>query len=253
MPPKKKQSTTYAPPVRPESLRTISADIYDKKDPRSLVNMLPKKWSDTFEKIVTNDPLVFTISEEEAFKKYSPNTALCRIRFAFWREYERARSKFQTIDVTQISGIVKLPSFYIENLLCDENNLSFILTPPTHYENILDEALSYAMKRIREEVLTLPFKKKEITVISNADGSQEAIENEVVDHQVVDKFLKAAQMLDIRVHGGIVQKNIHLHKQVTELEPTAVQRDLIDIDKRIKELEAMDEVTLTVLPHDTSK
>ncbi len=160
--------------------------------------------------------------ELEASKEYDP--FIRRIRMAFWQEYELAASRMRTMTLAAVAKRMGHPSRTIEAAMRNSWDLAFIMCPPETYDNFLDEAHFFAMKRLRNEVLELP--------IHNEDGT--------VNTKVADIILKAALFFEVRKNGMPKQRieQTTMHGTVKEFAQIAQNRSLDEVDRRIAELEA---------------
>lgn len=191
---------------------------FDPSDSRSLINIIPRELRAALE-AVPKEWLLLT--EEELHGFVSPEPGLNRLRLAFWAEYEAAQRSVRRMDLYAISQLTGRPSKYIVAELRGTDRMAWVLCPPASYEMFLDEALSFGMKRLREDILGMNIK--------DADGS--------VDPKKADILLKAIAFVDMRKHGGIVQKNLHLHGSTNGMKALSRQLSEEEIDARIAELE----------------
>lgn len=148
-----------------------------------------------------------------------------RYRLAFWQEYERAQTQVERMDLSRISMTMGVPSAYLRKQLQNPQKLAWIICPPASYSTFLEETLSFGLKRLRNDILTLP--------IFDSDGR--------VDTAAAKLILQAVAFVDMRRHGGIVQKNIHV---VQDAKAVKAELSLREIEDRIRELETTKTISI---------
>jgi hypothetical protein len=228
---KHSQDAATAAPLEKPSLDELplAAELFDEEDPRSLVNLLPRPLANLFKSDVVNKKFLY-LSEREAERRLEPETVVYKIRIAFWKEFESARVTGRAISLSKVAGLCGLPEHYVRNILMHRPGaFTFCLVPPSSYETELQEALMYGLRRIREEILTLPIRRE----VVNKDGMVET----VVDADAAKLVLQAAAFVDMRINGGIVQKQLTVHKEIDSGNRKMDRQTLTDLENKIKEME----------------
>lgn len=202
---------------------------WDEDNPRSLINIAPREIKDTMRRI-PKEWLLMGEKELESFLE--PTTDDSRLRKAFWAEYEHAQALIERMNLARISQRVGVVEKFLLRQLKSTERLAWILCPPVVYEMYLDEALDFSFRRLRDEILTIPFR--------HPDGTP--------DHKAMELFIKATAFIDMRKNGGFVNKNLHVHTTSKDMRNITQQLSLKEIDERIKELESQ---TLPELPNVT--
>jgi hypothetical protein len=169
------------------------------------------------EKCDVND---FEIGEEELRRKYNPDAFVCRLRTAFWREYDAAQAGFRDINVPNIAMMMGTPTATVMVHLKNPKHLPWILCAPASYDIILDEMYQRGMNRVAE-IINVDFYKP--------DGS--------VDKGLAELVLKAIAFVDMRKNGAVVQKQLHVHTSTRDVKQFAKDITVKQIDERIAELE----------------
>jgi len=203
--------------------------ILKKDNPRSLMNIAPQGVSELLEKM---DPKLLQLSERELKLRVPEDPQLNRLRIAFWKEYDNAQSQMRGMLWNNISRFLQLRPVSYTKYFHNPQTMAYILCPPASYDVFLEESLSHGMTRIRE-ILDLPLRDE--------DGK--------VNPKVGELILKAAAFLDLRAHGGFLQKSVHAEvgMSVGGMKKLANELSLEEIDKKIKELEGAG-VTIDVTP-----
>lgn len=193
--------------------------ILEESNPRSLLNIAPKGVGALMREM---NPMWLSYSEKELKGKVPDDPQLNRLRIAFWKEYDHAQSQMRQMLWANIGRLVQRPSISLADYFHRQETLAYILCPPASYDAFLEEALSHGMSRIRE-ILDLPIK--------DGDGR--------VNPKVGELILKAAAFLDLRTHGGFLQKSAHVEAKIThgDVKQFAEKLSLEELDKKIKELE----------------
>jgi len=214
------------PKLGKHSAVTIDKDVqykggpFDPGNPRSIVNICPEEMRKALVKL---PHFWLYMTEQEIEERVRPSPELCRVRMAFWKEYELAQSTIRQMSLADITKHLGFPSVFLIKSFTRIENLAWILCPPASYDTFLDEALSHGMKQLRK-ILDLPF----IT----PEGR--------VDTRTADLVLKAVAFLDLRKNGGIVgkQMNLNVESSPRQMRAITAQAQMEDIDAKIAELEA---------------
>lgn len=193
----------------------------DFSNPRSLVSIAPS----FVKKALIDIPIQYLeMNEYELEKIVDTNPFINRVRSAFWQEYERAQGEMRQMNGSYIAQTVGTLEAYIKKLFKDEKIAAWILCPPTSYGIFLDEALEFGLKRLRDNVLTLP--------IVDPETGEVCVKN-------AELITKVVAFLDMRKNGAVVQKTMNLNVNTTKNDIKDVHSHMsaLDLDKKIKELE----------------
>ena len=193
---------------------------YDLNDPRSLYNLVPQ-WMRLIIHEIPKEQ--FFWPENKLKENARADARLCRIRLAFWGEYEEAQASLRSFDIFGISKRCGISQHFIREFLSEPQHLAFVLCPPASYDIFLEEALQFGLGKLRE-ILELP-------LTDPATGA--------VNHKTADLVLKATAFIDMRINGGFVNKNLNLHAFKNGRDEKNFVKELSsdEIDKKIKELE----------------
>lgn len=204
-----------------------SPGIIDPENPRSLINIAPKGVADLMGRL---DKKYYAMSEKQLKTLLSDDPTLNRLRISFWKEYDAAQSQMRDMLWSNISRLMQARPISFSAYFHRPEILAYILCPPASYDAFLEEALSHGMSRIRE-ILDLPLRD----------------ENGRVNAKVGELILKAAAFLDLRTHGGFLQKSVHAEVGLglNSIKKLADQLSIEEIDKKIKELESVGVVDVT--------
>lgn len=223
-----KKSLLAARPERNNiSLVSVDKDItdiggpFDLKNPRALINLMPDEIKPTLQLVPHK---YFYSTEEELYPITRPTPSLNRLRLSFWKEYESCQAHLRRMLFINIAHEIGMPMQAAKTLMDRPENLAWILCPPASYDAYLEESLQHGMKRLRE-ILELP--------LFDANGNP--------DQGTAGLILKTVAFIDMRVKGGIVQKNLNLNvgdaKTARDLRPIVDALSLDELENKIKELE----------------
>jgi len=183
-------------------------------------SILPKQ----VQKLLKSVPkYLFEMSFEDLECEVRPTAQLNRIRLSFWREYDLATGDLRDMEISNISENLQMPVVVIMREIADPARLETVLQPPSTYDNFLDEALERGARKLREIF--------ELDLVDPVTGQR--------DHKAMDLMLKVYALLDMRKHGGIVQKQMNLNVEMNEKKVKGLVRtmDMSEIDAKIRELE----------------
>lgn len=202
---------------------------YNRNDPRSLINIVPSRLS----RLISQVPKDwYSLSESEIESLAKPTVNDKRIRMAFWHEYEHAQSQMRNMRISNISLMSNISELAIYKNLSSPEKMMYTLTAPVSYSLFLEEASAHGLQRLRDDILTIDIYDEKID-----PETGEKIRK--VNASAANLLLKAIAFVDLRKHGGIVQKNLHIHSDTTAMRSVSSHaKSLEDLDARIKELEA---------------
>lgn len=166
-------------------------------------------------------------SAEELYKEGRLGYSESRIRQAFWSEYEAARSGYHMMSLEGIAARAATHLEKVRAVFAREVSAAFVLTPPDRYMDFIDEALMRGLMRLRE-VLEFPLRNPQTGM---------------PDLAAAELILKITGFIDLRKHGGIVQKQLNVNVgdagkgPVIQVGQKLTNKDMKEIDAKIAELE----------------
>ena len=177
---------------------------FDKSDPRSLFNLLPRFLQDRLEQIPAE---FFEFTEDQIrqqlFGNEAPDQTTNRLRVAFWEEYDRVqRYKENILKFQRICEGVCTPAYFMKKVVPDDKKLVWLLHQPSDYNITLHEIHELGLRQLRN-VLCLP--------ILDERGRPNT--------RLIEVQNKIFQHIDMRLKGGIVQRtdqrNLNINGQLT--------------------------------------
>lgn len=205
-------------------------EFLDVNNPRSLVNIVPESMREPIRQLYANYPKLLLQSEHTIKKTVKPDDRDELFRMNFWEEYNRCTIS-NPPRVMSMIGITKeyLPhQAFIARYVRVRAKLLWLITPPRSYADTMRQLLTKSLDKLIE-VVDQPILKK--------DGS--------VDHKLVDKIIKIAQMTDLRVKGAIPQtirtdsRNLNFNVDASRQMPAGVDLQSL-IDMPMEDLEEVD-------------
>lgn len=196
--------------------------LYDAENPDSLINRIPPRLVPVFERVRTKLPRTL-LADERAIRRYvSPDERDERVRLAFWDEFNASTAAGKKMSLQSfISGACSWES-WVTAYEPNDKRMCWIFTPPTSYAAQMRHILHRGTERLLE-VMNLP-------MIDEETGK--------VDVKVANLILRAWQLADMRVKGGVMQKlqieqksmNLNLNAD-SNLENLRTQVDGMDLEE----------------------
>lgn len=205
--------------VTEEALNTL----YDGENPDSLLNRLPSRLVPIFERVKYKLPKTL-LSDEKTVRRYvDPDDRDDRVRLAFWDEYNASTAAGKRMSLQAIiSGTCSWES-WITAYEPHDKRMCWIFTPPTSYVSQMRHILHRGTERLLE-IINLPMLTDE--------GK--------VDIKIANLILRAWQLADMRVKGGVMQKvqieqksmnlNLNAESTVDNLRSQVASMDLQELE-----------------------
>lgn len=172
--------------------------IFDKNDPRALINLVPNRVAERIHQAIEQLPELFSLDEIELKKalrenEATPNAIDNRVRLKFWMEYDRASTSFDKFKIANVvAGICSLEYFYA-GYLRSPTKVAWLMCPPTNYTVKAEEALEFGLEQLRD-----------ILALDHGSGL-------TANTKLMELKAKIVAMLDQRVKGAVVQKSMNIH------------------------------------------
>lgn len=199
---KKKPLTAFTAPnnqikLDPKEFRTR---YFDRTSPTSLFLLTPDELHSTMEEVLLRMPRLVMQHEAEIRRVCNPTPRDDYVRLNFWDEYNKATSfdppKKMTWRGILCNAITR--EAFEATYLGNRHKMIWLITPPKSYADTMKRILHRSLDKLTE-VLEQP--------IINAAGE--------LDHKLIDKIIKIAQIADQRVKGAIPQfihqKNLNMN------------------------------------------
>lgn len=216
-------------PVQMPGPAQSEISLFDRSDERSVVRLVPLAVSNYFEDHIAARPDLFAVDERDLYQtlrkeQKQPTPTDNRLRLKFWDEYDRCQSmgKGSMQMASVIAGICSKQFFY-DRYLKTAEKVAWLLCPPTGYLTKAEEALEFGIEQIRD-ILDQP----------HVVGGK-------VDTKLGDLKAKIVMMLDVRVKGAVMTKNVNMNLNATTKQvanaATAVSAE--DLMRQLKDIEAL--------------
>lgn len=224
--------------------RSASLDIVDRSNPKSVINMVDEMMASCITSALITRPELFEMEPDKLqseLKKggFSTSPALNRIRVKFWDLYDYASlNQNITLKTPQFfAGVCTARVFW--KLMESPEAVAWIMTPPTSYQALMEEALNYGLEQMRG-ILEIPHIDKK--------GNPNT--------RLLEIKMKITQMLDMRKHGAFVQRseqknlNVHLnHRTTSAIGEFSIQSSVMKLEEKLKMLKERDNANLTFVEH----
>lgn len=215
------------PEIPTQCLPATEISLLDPADERSVVNLVPTLVGTYIKEHSEKHPDFFGVDEHTLYKKLrddnkQPSPLDNRLRLKFWVEYDRVQGlglKSMTM-INVLAGICSKELFY-NNYLKRVEKIAWLLCPPTGYMAKAEEALEFGLEQLRD-ILELPH---------SSFGK--------ADVKLGELKAKIVAMLDNRVKGAVVQKNMNFNLSASgrSVEKLAAAETGEDLMKQLKELD----------------
>jgi len=229
-----KKALTLAPDSGPENQHAI--DLFNRADERAIINLVPPQVQSAMLDSAKRRPDLFNLDEKSLYKtlkqeECTPTPTDNRLRLAFWMEYDRAQTTVKDMVMTNVVSGVCTRDYFYGNYLKHPEKISWLLCPIVSYEVKMREALDFGIDRLRD-ILELPY----------------IDEKGRINTKILDLQAKIISMLDQRVKGSVLQKNMNLNVMTTDkvVAEMALGSTMGDLDTRIRELQARERRALNL-------
>lgn len=164
----------------------------------------------------------------------TPTVLQRRLKKKFWSEYHKViglgAAEIQPVSI--YGGLCSKQYFY-KSIVEHTEVFAWLLCPLNEYDLMTEEALEFAVERIREEILTVPLYSMGRDEMGNPIRLGFLKDNATA-------LLTAAKFLDARVKGTplqrIQQANLHVHQNGTSPNKGGITRD--ELDRELMEIHA---------------
>lgn len=163
--------------------------LYDGHNPNALINRIPDRLVPVLERVKVKLPRTLMLSEAEIRTYCSPDERDERVRLSFWDEYNAATAAGKRMSLQSVICGTCSWETWVTTFEPNNHKMLWVFTPPVSYAMAMRQILHRGTERLLE-IMNLPIKNK--------DGN--------VDSRVATLILKAWQLADLRIKGGIVQK-----------------------------------------------
>lgn len=217
-------------PGRPGRPKLVSEEslshLYDTNNPHALVNVIPERLVPILQRVKDKLPRMLLRTERELRTYCEPDERDDRVRLSFWDEYNAATAAGKRMSLQSIICGACSWEGWVTIYEPNPHKMMWIFTPPTSYVAAMRQILYRGTERLLE-IMNMPMVDK--------DGK--------VDTKVATLVLRAWQLADMRVKGGIVQrmqveqKNLNLNMNADQsAEHARIQLQALQLE----ELEALE-------------
>lgn len=215
------------PPGRPKVVSDEAMNaLYDPDNPSALINKIPDRLIPVLERVKAKLPRTLMQTEREVREYCEPDERDDRVRLSFWDEYNAATAAGKRMSLQSIICGACSWETWVTTYEQSNKKMLWVFTPPVSYAMAMRQILHRGTERLLE-IMNLPIK--------GDDGK--------VDPKVATLILKAWQLADMRIKGGIVQRMQVEQKSVNvnfnSLEGASQMRDQVQ-NLQLEDLETLE-------------
>lgn len=226
-------NTEFESTTLPDYPQTM-AQILDLENPRSPVNLCPEPMREQIITAFYHRPKLFSLDEKSLhdlliLENKKPTATDNRLRMKFWLEYDRVVSPnqtqngYRTVSPSIITSGVCSTQFFTSRYLKYPEKVAWMLTVPTTYQVLTEEALIYGLDQLRD-ILAMD------NYLEIKGGKK------IPNVKLLELKAKIVTMLDMRIMGGHTQR---IEQKSMNLQITA--NNTVDISKTM-ETSTMDQI-----------
>lgn len=205
----------------------LPVSLLDKANTRSVVNIVPGRVRTAIEEAYFECEELFKMDERDLFKhlrslEKTPSPTDNRLRLKFWVEYDRVQASGEAkMNMTAVLASVCHQEYFFGKYLGQPHKVAWLLCPPTGYMVKAEEALEFGLEQLRD-ILEQPH------IVAGK-----------VDTKLGELKAKIVGMLDTRVKGAPIQKNLNLNVSTSNeaVAKAAAAETMETLDRRLKELQ----------------
>lgn len=209
--------------------------IFDHRDPKSLVNMVPEKVSAAMKLV----PLPYVNqSEKWLAKRAAPDPRLHALRLAFWSEYYRSIDEgMSSVNIAAVCRGICGTNFFYGVVLKDPFKLAFFISPPRDIAIKHEELMHLSLDKLREFVAKGDFFDVTTTEKRSKSGDRVVTTERKLNLGVMREIREIAKMATDRHMGTTISRHHILAQQMTDNPPLAQTPAYVD-PEAIEKLEA---------------
>ena len=178
-----------------------------------------EKWDGAFRSRCLELPKdVLNLSEFELMSHFTVSSIDYLLRKNFWQKTKAAiELGHDSLNTVEIWDGVCSSAYFYSKVLTSQHRLAWILIPVTDSKEMFEEAFHFGLKRLRDEILTMPITEKTAPVI-----------------------MKAIQFVTDRHLGPMLQKmDINQKTLQMNVDATATMKDAMSSDKLQEKFDAL--------------
>lgn len=179
-----------------------SKDIYGSISPVEIIDLLDGKFKEAF---VTLPDEVMSLSETDLEKKFKATD----VDFMLRKKFQELVVQCKTVEGSHIGAIdvydeICSKQYFFTQIITNKYRIAWLLCPIKSFHSMLEDCLYFTIKKVRDEVLTMP-----------------------VTPQTAGHIMKALEYFTNRVIGPVVQRVENKNMNVT-VDGTKIVQDSIN-------------------------
>lgn len=207
----------------------VTDGLFNEDNPAALIAVAPPSFVPVLRSLQADLPKMFFRNDTELRRMIKPDERDDRLRIAFWDEYQAATAVGKRMAVSAFLRVAAVDIIVWEGFyLHEREKLLWIITQPKSYANAMKQILYRGIERF-QEIMELKFED----------------EKGKLDSRALGQFLKAFQLVDLRVKGSIMQKvqieqrNLNLNAEISNAQMDHEMAKLANMS--LSELEELDQ------------
>lgn len=215
------------PPGRPRAVSDEAMNaLYDPHNPNALINRIPDRLKPILERVKAKLPRTLMSSEKDVREYCKPDERDERVRLSFWDEYNAATAAGKQMSLQSIICGSCSWETWVTTYEPNNRKMLWVLTPPVSYAMAMRQILHRGTERLLE-IMNLP--------ITDKKGN--------IDPKVATLILKAWQLADLRIKGGIVQK-MQVEQKSVNVNFNSLEGSSADVRQQVQNMQLEDLETL---------
>lgn len=200
--------------------------LWDTSNPKSVINLVPPGIKEAMLRFINERPDLVDLDEQMLKKKIREETGTnCtatdnQVRMNFWVEHGRAVFTGKRMNVVGLVYNICSVEFFNKTFLKNNYKVAWMVCPIVNFIVKATESLDFGLGELRETL------------------AQPHIQGNSIDHKLLNAKISIVKLLDARVNGAAVQRNLNVTRQQIEVMGTATgeERERL-IDQHIRQLE----------------
>lgn len=228
--------TTLNPPPLEQQVgyhNETELSIFNDSYERSLINIVPDEIRAAMLRLKASKEDLFLRTESQLKAHCRPDALMNRMRLSFWDEYGRAQDRRARMIMSQVVKVNCSKEYFYTKFLPDDKCVAWMIAPPQDLFLIQREMLELGLDAQRE-ILLMPVKQHRKILKIGKSGKAHEVEQEFIDHKLIDTQMKIIDSLKLRVWGSVTQKFQHANLNVNMNAPKDSLPADISMDELLK-------------------
>lgn len=210
-----------------------AVDLFDRTNKKSVINLLPDSLQAKVFAHSRERPDLFKMNEKELRTQTKPTPTECRLRLAFWNEFNEALAGNSSMVMSNIFTGICSQQYFDSRITNEANCMAWLLCPPANYIVALEEMLMQSQMRLREILDEDP--------VVDGEVNFKLAELQLKIHQTVENRLRGSTVQRTQLMGEIRTTNMNVNANLAVTPEQAEhaiakmvgQESLAEIDEKL--------------------